>query len=658
MNNTLTSFVDFCKSVGRGAYEVWGDSTVQRSGGGHDEHFGKGLAGLVQCAGQMIPCNTTSIFNDTAGGIAARRRNNASTRCGTVNDVGVDANGYPVTMKQYGVQIPVPGAIAGATTWSGAQVAFLAGATVNMVGGVLIAGDVVLTDASNLNPAANSRVKIDNEVIKYGSIVANTLTGCTRGDLSTVAATHVDGSVVGQCDNGPAISGMVQMSANPIGSGGIYKASLWYMSVTASAVPCAQVTMEILQQDILSNSAAGATTKNGVASWGGASTGLAFDAAPQVLATQAVGTIGVLDSPATASSDNTTTVKFATLAFGSAQNRGNGLGPSGPAAYMMLGVFEQSRDVGMVQSCGVSKGSKTYNQLLKQLRAYDVANAVCEYDAGVVSRMKLYIDATFGIGGSGRGGNGVGGYCKVIATGSNEVSGSTTETALVDPTEPWTIARTKVLGGGGIDSSSTAAITLDTVTGIPTTGGHVLIESERIIYTGVSGSTITGITRGAYGTVPAAHADTTAVYQGYNIQDPLGLASELLFDYKLTTAHWATAGGAATRLWYVWVRPIPQSATSTAVADASAATTAAEREYKFTRYRDTVQQYLGGRLGFVLADTSKVFTAGESVADDLGVSTVDQIHMSDATYALCWHRMFTYDQVALASINPPRGRGN
>lgn len=656
-NNSIAGLVTFAGTIGTLLYEVWGDSTVQRSGGGHDENYGRALATLVGCRGQMVPCNTTSIFNYTAGGLRSRRRNNASTACGLRNDIGVNTPGYPVADKALGFQIPVPGAIAGASTWSGAQAAYLAGTTLTvavLIGDVMAgAGTLTVADTSAFL-AGTSRLKIDDEIFKYTGKTATTFTGVTRADLSpggSAAQAHGVGSVVGQCDNGAALSGMLALDDHPLGSGGTYKCSLFYMRITASATPGARASLEFLQQDAFTNTTGASALgdyKEGVASWGGANTSLALSPTPQVVSTGARGTIGVLDSPATSSVDNTTTTKGATLAFGTAQNNGNGLGPSGPAAYMMLGVFETSRPVGVVQGLGVSKGGKTLNQLLKTLRAYDVTNSVCEYDAGLLGRFTLYLDSTNGPSGSGRGGNGILGYCKVVCTGSNEASGSTTETALVDPTESWSIARqTTINGGTAVSSSSTTAITLASVTGIPTTGGHVLITDadgvsnpERIIYTGVSGSTLTGITRGAYGTVPVAHASGSVVYQGFNIQDPFGLAADLVFDYNLTKAKWVAAGGSLSRFWYKWVRPLPQSTTSTVVADATAASGAAQIEYKFGRYLDIVTKYLGGRQGVIIVDSSAVLPATETVTYHMGVSTADLIHMADATYFRFWSRVF------------------
>jgi len=71
-----------------------------------------------------------------------------------------------------------------------------------------------------------------------------------------------------------------------------------------------------------------------------------------------------------------------------------------------------------------------------------------------------------------------------------------------------------VYGTGGSGTS----ITLDSVTGFPTTGtNYILVGTEEISYTGVSGSDLTGISRAARGTTRAAHSDGATVtdYSNY-----------------------------------------------------------------------------------------------------------------------------------------------
>ena len=61
---------------------------------------------------------------------------------------------------------------------------------------------------------------------------------------------------------------------------------------------------------------------------------------------------------------------------------------------------------------------------------------------------------------------------------------------------------------GAIDADDTT-ITVDATTGFPRTGeaGYIVIDSEKITYTGKTSTTFTGCTRGADGTTAASHLD-------------------------------------------------------------------------------------------------------------------------------------------------------
>lgn len=64
---------------------------------------------------------------------------------------------------------------------------------------------------------------------------------------------------------------------------------------------------------------------------------------------------------------------------------------------------------------------------------------------------------------------------------------------------------------GGISAIATT-LTLTSVTGFPTTGGLIRIDSEDIRYSGVSGSTLTGLLRGQNSTTAASHLTTAGVF--------------------------------------------------------------------------------------------------------------------------------------------------
>jgi len=80
-------------------------------------------------------------------------------------------------------------------------------------------------------------------------------------------------------------------------------------------------------------------------------------------------------------------------------------------------------------------------------------------------------------------------------------------------TNPQTTTLDGALGDNAYGTGgSGTSITLDSVTGFPTTGtNYIQVDSEEISYTGVSGSDLTGITRNARGTTRAAHSDGATV---------------------------------------------------------------------------------------------------------------------------------------------------
>ena len=63
---------------------------------------------------------------------------------------------------------------------------------------------------------------------------------------------------------------------------------------------------------------------------------------------------------------------------------------------------------------------------------------------------------------------------------------------------------------GGITATATT-ITLTSTSTFPTTGGRIKIDSEEMVYAAVSGSTLTGLTRGVNGTTAATHNTGAAV---------------------------------------------------------------------------------------------------------------------------------------------------
>ena len=60
-------------------------------------------------------------------------------------------------------------------------------------------------------------------------------------------------------------------------------------------------------------------------------------------------------------------------------------------------------------------------------------------------------------------------------------------------------------------AADSTTITVSGTGGFPGSG-TLLIDSERVSYTGTTPTTFTGVTRGAAGTIPATHANGAAVY--------------------------------------------------------------------------------------------------------------------------------------------------
>lgn len=703
MNNTLKSLTDFATNTGRLTFDVWGDSTAERNGGGHSVGFAAGVFGIIPCAGQLIPVNTTTIYNDTGGLIECRRRNNASTKVGAVNDIGVDAVGYPLSFKQYGCQIPVPAA----GGYIGPQVGYYPGTRLDIEISASYTGPINVT-ASTAGFPTTGRIRMGGEIIQYTAVSATGFQGTiSRGNLNSTAVGHSAGTIIGQCDNGTAVSSMVSAARHPIGSGTVFVQSLFYMTnMTGGSTGSAEIRLSYDNQASSVNTdtsytpltytrlngaintsvtSISATGNTGFPASGSFLVDTELISYSSVTVTGFQGCTRAFRGGVAASHSNGATASYAECfdLMGSAYTIGslhrvdagysgsdltvisqptlnigtqafaspNGLGPAGPAAFMFQGLFAKNRPYGGIQSKGNSQGGKTLNNLIKSLRNYDATNNVCEYDAGLVSRYKIYgTDADVGVAAGAIGGNGVAGYCQVTAFGHNEsTNASDADTSLVDSTESWTILVRASLAGLGItNSTSTGTITLSSTTGLNTGGGHVLIDNERINYTGIAGSTITGITRGVYGTTGVSHAIGASAYQGYLTFSPRGFASDLLFDYKLKKAKWIEAGGSSSRFWYIWVRPIPISSTLIVVDDDSTisspvqATAYASKEYRFNRYAAVIQEYLGYRDGFILADTSSVISGGEALSYDLGGVpglSGDQVHNTNVAYVQAWHRL-------------------
>jgi len=108
--------------------------------------------------------------------------------------------------------------------------------------------------------------------------------------------------------------------------------------------------------------------------------------------------------------------------------------------------------------------------------------------------------------------------------------------ALVDGQAVYTFYRSPSDGtSSGISTTlsaginaSVATIGVASVTGMPTTGGVITINSEQISYTGISSLNLTGCTRGINGSTAATHSTSDAV-----LQFPVGMTDIQEADYRV-----------------------------------------------------------------------------------------------------------------------------
>jgi hypothetical protein len=106
------------------------------------------------------------------------------------------------------------------------------------------------------------------------------------------------------------------------------------------------------------------------------------------------------------------------------------------------------------------------------------------------------------------------------------------------------------VAGGGIDDEVTT-VPYDTVTGTIPSVGSGYVGTEQITWTGKTGTTsgnLTGVTRGAGGTTPAAHADDAEIKLSYM---QANCADLRIFINGRETKRWiASPNNAATKIWF------------------------------------------------------------------------------------------------------------
>jgi hypothetical protein len=247
--------------------------------------------------------------------------------------------------------------------------------------------------------------------------------------------------------------------------------------------------------------------------------------------------------------------------------------------------------------------------MLFDLRRYHAATDTVQFDLGMVTRFKVYIDAAA----SAIGGNTRAGIALFYAGGHNDAAAGNYN-ALVMPDVPWTVYQSYF--ATGIDDTVTS-ISVSNTTGLNAGGGTIRWDDEFMTYTGFTANTsIDGVTRGCFGTVAAAHADGD-IYLGFPLQHPRGMITDMLWYYRHLKSLWVTAGGNADYFWFIWPRPIPTSASPSAVDDFSGIANNDQKEYKLRRYMDAFNAYLKGNYdGLVGLDSGAVWGGGEGESLD------------------------------------------
>ena len=93
-------------------------------------------------------------------------------------------------------------------------------------------------------------------------------------------------------------------------------------------------------------------------------------------------------------------------------------------------------------------------------------------------------------------------------------------------------------------TDSSTSLPLAALTGLPTGGGTLLIDSEQITYTGISAGALTGVTRGANSTTAAAHNQGAAVTVLLSTAPTLGVTvSKTDTTLKLSSASGMASAG-------------------------------------------------------------------------------------------------------------------
>lgn len=538
-----------------------------------------------------------------------------------------------------------------ATLWNGPAPAFLG--TDQLNGGILIgdvmagAGVITVDDTSQFtvwptSAGAGSATIVDAnrvymhdgtnvEIFTYTGKTSTTLTGVTRANLGTAARAWADNTRISQCLSGANPAGLLYPS-HPLGPSGQLKHSTWWISTLASSANGATILPALTSQPTQLNS-------------DGTRTAITTGSAVNMTGT-AVGTLNKTVITGAQADRSTLTIMFA------ASDAVNGRGPFGPAIITQTGLFAGARPTGVIQAMGDDLGSHT---LSKKLFYQDriTASGSNPYRTSLLTEYKMFLDA----GDADVGGNGNVMLCLANAWGHNECGsgGGFYGPADTRAGKEWTIAGiSDAAGSYPLGTETTIAIT--DIGTLPGSNFFVRINDEYIFVASQSGGTLTGCIRGMLGSTPASINIFDVVYVGYPTFHPRGFAADVLFDYETNKALWISAGGTEATYKYLYVRPIPCSASPSVVADTSATSSDAEREYKLQRFTAEIESRLSGLPGFIVVDALDDFASGEPVTYQNGSGT-DQIHNEASFYETYWIRLLGYNVFGAGAGNDAIGGG-
>lgn len=598
---SMQDIISYMINTGRSAVMAFGDSTVRHGSIGMHGAITETFNDWVAECGKMLPINCNFGYNQNGDGlIHTRRRENSNSKLGISQSLPGAWDGQYIAY--------------GATGWVGPEPALLGRTTLN---GAIDSSVTTLTVTSTSEFPSSGRLQIDNEVIQYSGKTATTFTGCTRGNISTTAASHVDASVVSFVSLGYTNAAWNIAQSSGINPKGNIIQTLFYSphgaAVATSSFDFTYGTCQNFEQ------AAAVTNRNTGSS---------------IQLTAGSATLGG-DVSTTEHGYSGATLESLTMVTGQTQWASAAfIGVRGPGFIRSMYFGDKDRATGFVTTTPISQGGKTLNNLITGLLTTNNKNGLAKY---LWDYAKIRTAAM--------GGNGNSRLTVFNVWGHNESATSGIMSSFVDPAYPWSIKATTT-----VVADNTTNIVVADASGLNTTGmlgGHILINNERIQYTTVTGNTLSGLTRGFAATTTAVQPASSVVYQGWLPSHPDGIAADLLFFWNIIKTAWTsnpTVGSTFTedQIDFVYVRPTCMSDAPVAIADTSAITDRHTREFKLRRFAQVISSRLTPIIpGFVLLDLGAEMTYAERTANNWTVSESDDVHDSYLGYKIPMARAFS-----------------